>query len=304
VKGTGGPGLGHHDRQSVRCNHFYASVRDVFLFLVDNNVHNRLSVNEVSRIYTRAGHQAASAEDRAVTSRLATLSTALGAAVVVVSTIAVRPAPRLFGTPPKVCRSVFTGCTPMADLLSASLSRSSRLNLWQHSSQIAAICRAAFLKPVLALPRQTVCRDQLAVTVDKIEMGAARSHDRSGRPLSYLAGLSRHRRRRGLPHEPAVGGLVRRAIFRRAANERDHRNGGAALDRRGGMTLPQNCRSSVIPLSVKTRTILPSRREVARPSRAAALQGGGQAGAPALHPLRPQARWQPCDISGRYCASW
>jgi hypothetical protein len=72
----------------------YASDRDVFLFLVDNNVHNRLSVNGVSRIYTRAGHQAASAEDRAVTSRLATLSTALGAAVVVVSTIAVRPAPR------------------------------------------------------------------------------------------------------------------------------------------------------------------------------------------------------------------
>ena len=32
----------------------------------------------------------------------------------------------------------------LADLLSASLSRSSRLNLWQHSSQIAAICRAAF----------------------------------------------------------------------------------------------------------------------------------------------------------------
>jgi hypothetical protein len=166
----------------------YASDRDVFLFLVDNNVHNRLSVNEVSRIYTRAGHQAASAEDRAVTSRLATLSTALGAAVVVVSTIAVRPAPRLFGTPPKVCRSVFTGCTPMADLLSASLSRSSRLNLWQHSSQIAAICRAAFLKPVLALPRQTVCRDQMAVTVDKIEMGAARSHDRSGRPLPIWQG--------------------------------------------------------------------------------------------------------------------
>jgi conjugative transfer signal peptidase TraF len=39
------------------------------------------------------------------------------------------------------------------------------------------------LKRVLALPGQTVCRDQLAVTVDKIAMGAARKYDRSGRPL-------------------------------------------------------------------------------------------------------------------------
>ena len=52
------------------------------------------------------------------------------------------------------------------------------------------------------------------------------------------------------------------------------------MDRRGGMTL-----SSVIPLSVKTRTILPSRPGVARPLRAAALQGGGQAGAPSASPL-------------------
>jgi type IV secretory pathway protease TraF len=70
------------------------------------------------------------------------------------------------------------------------LSRSSRLNLWQPSSQIAAICRAAFplLKRVLALPGQTVCRDQLVVTVDKIERGAAREHDRSGRPLPIWQG--------------------------------------------------------------------------------------------------------------------
>ena len=44
------------------------------------------------------------------------------------------------------------------------------------------------LKRVLALPGQTVCRDQLAITVDKIEMGAARAHDRSGRPLPIWQG--------------------------------------------------------------------------------------------------------------------
>jgi type IV secretory pathway protease TraF len=40
----------------------------------------------------------------------------------------------------------------------------------------------------LALPGQTVCRDQLAVTVDKIEMGAARVHDSRGRPLPTWQG--------------------------------------------------------------------------------------------------------------------
>jgi conjugative transfer signal peptidase TraF len=44
------------------------------------------------------------------------------------------------------------------------------------------------LKRVLALPGQTVCRDQLAITVDKIAMGAAREHDGSGRPLPIWQG--------------------------------------------------------------------------------------------------------------------
>ena len=44
------------------------------------------------------------------------------------------------------------------------------------------------LKRVLALPGQAVCRDQLAITVDKIEMGAAREYDRSGRPLPIWQG--------------------------------------------------------------------------------------------------------------------
>jgi type IV secretory pathway protease TraF len=89
-----------------------------------------------------------------------------------------------------VCQSVCTGCTPLADLPSPSLSLLSRLNLWQHSLQIAAICRAGIplLKRVLALAGQTVCRDQLAVTVDKIEMGVAGEYDRSGRPLPSWQG--------------------------------------------------------------------------------------------------------------------
>jgi conjugative transfer signal peptidase TraF len=44
------------------------------------------------------------------------------------------------------------------------------------------------LKRVLALPGQTVCRVQLAITVDKIAMGAAREYDRNGRPLPIWQG--------------------------------------------------------------------------------------------------------------------
>jgi conjugative transfer signal peptidase TraF len=44
------------------------------------------------------------------------------------------------------------------------------------------------LKRVLALPGQTVCRDQLTVTVDNIEMGKARERDSRGRPLPIWQG--------------------------------------------------------------------------------------------------------------------
>ena len=44
------------------------------------------------------------------------------------------------------------------------------------------------LKRVLALPGQTVCRDQLTVTVDNIEMGKARERDSRGRPLPFWQG--------------------------------------------------------------------------------------------------------------------
>src|SRR6266700_2638954 len=52
--------------------------------------------------------------------------------------------PSIYGTLPKARRSVSTSCSPTADLQSPGLLRSSRLNHWQHSSQIGAICRAAF----------------------------------------------------------------------------------------------------------------------------------------------------------------
>src|SRR6516165_3584517 len=44
------------------------------------------------------------------------------------------------------------------------------------------------IKRVLALPRQTVCRTGLAITVDGIEMGTARERDSRDRPLPAWQG--------------------------------------------------------------------------------------------------------------------
>jgi conjugative transfer signal peptidase TraF len=44
------------------------------------------------------------------------------------------------------------------------------------------------IKRVLALPGQTVCRTGLTITIDGIDMGAARERDRRGRPLPVWQG--------------------------------------------------------------------------------------------------------------------
>jgi conjugative transfer signal peptidase TraF len=44
------------------------------------------------------------------------------------------------------------------------------------------------IKRILALPEQMVCRNDLAITVDGIEVGVARERDRRGRPLPVWQG--------------------------------------------------------------------------------------------------------------------
>jgi conjugative transfer signal peptidase TraF len=125
-----------------------------------------------------------------VTGRVATLLTTLGAAVLVVSTIAAKPAPVYIWNASK---SVPIGLY--------QLHRTDRLSVTQLVAVQPPEPLATFLadrrylprgipllKRVLALPGQTVCRDQLVVTVDKIEMGAARVHDSRGRPLPVWQG--------------------------------------------------------------------------------------------------------------------
>jgi type IV secretory pathway protease TraF len=60
---------------------------------------------------------------------------------------------------------------------------------------------AALLKRVAALPGQTVCRVEAAVTVDGIAMGEALARDRLRAALAGLAGLPRRRAGRAVPDE-------------------------------------------------------------------------------------------------------
>jgi conjugative transfer signal peptidase TraF len=125
-----------------------------------------------------------------MTGRLATLLAMLAAAVVVVSTIAARPAPRYIWN---ASESVPIG---LYWLRPAGRLAVSQLVAVQSPEPLATFLAdrrylprgIPLLKRVLALPGQTVCRDQLAVTVDKIEMGAARAHDSRGRPLPVWQG--------------------------------------------------------------------------------------------------------------------
>ena len=125
-----------------------------------------------------------------MTGRLATLLTTLGAAVVVVSTIAVRPAPRYIwnaskSVPIGLYRMHPTGRLAVAQLVAIEPPEPLATFLADRRYLPRGV---PLLKRVLALSGQTVCRDQLVVTVDKIEMGAARVHDSRGRPLPVWQG--------------------------------------------------------------------------------------------------------------------
>ena len=125
-----------------------------------------------------------------MTGRLATLLAMLAAAVVVVSTIAARPAPRYIWN---ASESVPIG---LYWLRPAGRLAVSQLVAVQSPEPLATFLAdrrylprgIPLLKRVLALPGQTVCRDQLVVTIDKIEMGAARVNDSRGRPLPVWQG--------------------------------------------------------------------------------------------------------------------
>jgi conjugative transfer signal peptidase TraF len=125
-----------------------------------------------------------------VTGRLVTLLTTLLAATAVLSSIAARPVPRFLwnaseSVPIGLYRLRPAGNLAVTDLVAV-----------QPPEPLATILAdgqylprgVPLLKRVLALPGQTVCREELRITIDKIEMGVARDHDSRGRPLPIWQG--------------------------------------------------------------------------------------------------------------------
>jgi conjugative transfer signal peptidase TraF len=122
--------------------------------------------------------------------RSVTLLTTIGAAVVAVSTIAAKPVPRYIwnasgSVPIGLYRLHPAGTLAVAQLVAVQSPEPLATLLADRSYLPRGI---PLLKHVLALPGQTICRDQLVVTVDKIEMGEALAHDRSGRLLPTWQG--------------------------------------------------------------------------------------------------------------------
>jgi conjugative transfer signal peptidase TraF len=117
--------------------------------------------------------------------RLLTLITMICAAAVVVATMGPKPSPSLVwnaseSVPLGLYRLQPPGKLAVTDLVVAM----------PPEPLATFLAKAGYLphgvpliKRVLALPRQTVCRTGLAITVDGVEMGTASERDRRGRPL-------------------------------------------------------------------------------------------------------------------------
>jgi conjugative transfer signal peptidase TraF len=125
-----------------------------------------------------------------VTGRLVMLLTMLGTATVLLSTIGTKPVPQYLwnasgSVPIGLYRLHPTGRLAVTQLVAVQSPEPLETFLADRRYLPRGI---PLLKRVLALPGQTVCRDQLAITVDKIEMGTAREHDGGGRLLPIWEG--------------------------------------------------------------------------------------------------------------------
>jgi conjugative transfer signal peptidase TraF len=120
-----------------------------------------------------------------MSSRVLTLFTMICAASVVIATIGPKPAPRLVwnaseSVPLGLYRVQPAGKLTVTDLVVA-LPPEPLATFLAESGYLPR--GVPLIKRVLALPRQTVCRKGLVITVDGIQMGMARERDSRGRPL-------------------------------------------------------------------------------------------------------------------------
>src|SRR5262249_22704635 len=156
-----------------------------------HHIHNRLSVGEQPRPYTRSRPGlAAQTESFAMTSRSATLVVMIIGVAVVTHTMGAKPMPRfvwnasesvplgLYSVEPVGKLAVTNLVVAMPpDPLATFLAERGYLPLG-----------VPLIKRILALPGQSVCRNQLAIIVDGIETGTALVHDRRGRALPLWQG--------------------------------------------------------------------------------------------------------------------
>ncbi|HZE53087.1 MAG TPA: S26 family signal peptidase [Bradyrhizobium sp.] len=122
-------------------------------------------------------------------SRVAIFLTTLGAAVALLFTVMARSTHYIWNASESVPIGLYrlrpTGNLSVTELVAVEPSEPLATFLESRRYLPRGI---PMLKRVLALPGQTVCRDDLTITVDKIEMGAAREHDSRGRPLPIWQG--------------------------------------------------------------------------------------------------------------------
>jgi conjugative transfer signal peptidase TraF len=125
-----------------------------------------------------------------VTGRVTTLLTMLAAATVALSTIGAQPATHCIWNASESVPAGLYLVRPTARLAVT------QLVVVEPPEPLATFLAEGgylprgvpMLKRVLALHGQTVCRDQLTMTVDEIEVGEARERDGRGRPLPIWQG--------------------------------------------------------------------------------------------------------------------
>jgi conjugative transfer signal peptidase TraF len=125
-----------------------------------------------------------------MTGRATTLLLTAGAAALALSTIAARPAKRYIWNASGSVPVGLYHLQPTGDLsITQLVAVQPPEPLATFLSERGYLPRdVPMLKRVLALPRQTACRDGLAITVDNIAAGEARDRDSRNRPLPVWQG--------------------------------------------------------------------------------------------------------------------
>ena len=125
-----------------------------------------------------------------MTGRVAILLTTLGAAALVVSTIAAKPTARYLWNASASVPIGFYLIRPAGRLFVTELVAVLPPEPTATFLEVGRFLPRGIpmLKRVLALPGQTVCREEHTITVDKSSIGDARAQDRRGRPLPNWQG--------------------------------------------------------------------------------------------------------------------